>query len=644
MRLGDDDRMMPTRARVVVASAIAVTAAVAGAILHFSTRPTAAPRAPASASNRTNEAPPVAIAGCRFHAGDQAGFAISSQASAAGNVGLDASDRFDGVLRTHVIEAVRPGEWLVGAAIVMASLRQGLTVAELRVGQSIDTPFLYRIDAACRIVGIGTQRSWKVPSRRFVSSVLRSLEIVAPPAGAGRTYMTNQQDALGPHGAIYQVGDDATGGLLLRRRKTGYGEASGAPFGLHVEIVASDTTATLDRDGAWLRSFNGRESVRIEAHGQTLTDVTATTRVERNDAAGALVWPPPAFSPDDYDWSDPFAQALEPTAAPPPVDWRLVAMSLADALAELARLYSRDPEKPDSYRAALFLADWLKLHPEQAAAVLGAIRELKLSSGQRAAAFLALERCGTDQARTALVEGLRDKRLTALDRARAATALSDVPRPTADALRALVAEAQRVPSAGDADSVMVAATSVRALGHLGGRTEKTEPALHGDVRAELSRMLTSAPTDARAIDVLDAVGNSGDEALADLVKGKLASESPIVREHAARAFRQMDAATARDVLQGALATETDPAVRAALADTLAAVTSGQQSPSDVSSAATALANEPDPTARAALIRLLGPAAATSPAAKQALIDEFHREKLVDLQRLVGKYLSVEDLR
>ena len=111
-----------------------------------------------------------------------------------------------------------------------------------------------------------------------------------------------------------------------------------------------------------------------------------------------------------------------------------------------------------------------------------------------------------------------------------------------------------------------------------------------------------------------------------------------------RAFRQMDAATARDALQNALVTEADPGVRAALADTLSQITAGQPTASDISSAAAALANEADPTARAALIRLLGPAAASSPAAKQALLAEFHRETVPELQRLVGKYLSVEDMR
>ena len=61
-------------------------------------------------------------------------------------------------------------------------------------------------------------------------------------------------------------------------------------------------------------------------------------------------------------------------------------------------------------------------------------------------------------------------------------------------------------------------------------------------------------------------------------------------------------------------------------------------------AATRLATESDPRARGALIELLGTAAMTDAAAKQALIKQFPRETVVDLKVLIGRFVSGEDLK
>jgi HEAT repeat protein len=628
------------RAALVASVGTAVVVAAGFAFLH---RPVAGPKA-ATAIASANARPAPRLA-CRFSVGDEAGFALTERITAKGTPDPKAADSFDAILRTRVIEVPRQGEWLVGAAFVKASLTQSLTDAELRVTEPIEAPFLVRFDESCRFVAVGLPRAWKVTSRRFVWSIVRGLEVAVPAGRPGRSYSMQQRDALGPYLATYEAGDALDGVVPLRRRKNGYSTPPNAPPGTKIEVLASDTKVGFDAAGAWLRSFDTTESVRLESQGQVIAELTSAARLERNDTLGSLAWPPPAFSLENYDWSDPFDAPLE-TGASPELDPRLLAMSFDDAIAEFARLYAGDG-KPDSYHAAVFLGDWLKAHPEQAATVMSAVREKKLTDGQRASAFLALQRCGTEQARAVLISGLRDRRLSGLDRARAASALSDVPKPTDEAFRALLAESRHVPSGKDGEAQMVAATSVRALGHLGERTEKSDPALHDNVRGELSRMLDSAGDGARAVDVLDAIGNSGDERFAKRLETKLSTDpSPMVREHAARAYRHMNAASARDALQSALTTETDPAVRAALADTLAHVIGGgqQAAPSDVSAAVAALAEEADPNARASLIRLLGPAAATSPLAKQALIAAFHRETVPELQRLIGKYLTVADLQ
>jgi hypothetical protein len=48
--------------------------------------------------------------------------------------------------------------------------------------------------------------------------------------------------------------------------------------------------------------------------------------------------------------------------------------------------------------------------------------------------------------------------------------------------------------------------------------------------------------------------------------------------------------------------------------------------------------------RSALISLLGSAARTDASARLALVQQFHRETVPDLQVLIGRYVSAEELR
>ena len=133
---------------------------------------------------------------------------------------------------------------------------------------------------------------------------------------------------------------------------------------------------------------------------------------------------------------------------------------------------------------------------------------------------------------------------------------------------------------------------------------------------------------------------SGDPHFVPALEERLADRSPAMREHAARALRRMAPTEAAAPLLTRLEAETDPGVQVALVDTLTGL--GGHEPDAIALADKQLAGQPTPEVRAALIRWLG-AAADQPAARAALVTQFHREQVPQLQQLIGRFVSADDL-
>ena len=113
------------------------------------------------------------------------------------------------------------------------------------------------------------------------------------------------------------------------------------------------------------------------------------------------------------------------------------------------------------------------------------------------------------------------------------------------------------------------------------------------------------------------------------------------------AYRRMDRNTMEPQLRDWLGKEEAGRVRAAIAGSLVERLHEDRQPASaetIAIAAARLATESDPRARSALIELLGTAAATDAAAKQALIKQFPRETVVDLKVLIGRFVSGDDLK
>ncbi len=596
----------------------AVLAAVAATAAWVWLRP-AAPRA--------DPPPPARFeAGCTFIAGDRGAFVLESNVEARGAA---ERDRFKGVLSWEVTGQPVEGQWLIRAAFTSVVMTQQLSRPENRLTQQLNGPFFVKLGRDCRILEKGFDRSWDTTSRQFAFTLLSTFEFAVAPAGSP-SWDLDQFDGLGRYAARYEGTRLPSGAVELTKVKTHYrGQDRTASLGIQLQLVYAQANARLAADGRWLDRVSGIERARLRSQGAVLADLEQHYELTRDDAQ--FVAPDRGLTAEASDWQDPF-QMKSAAVAPPDPD--IVRLSLDAALKRFAQLYASTPNG-DAYAAALFLSAWLRGNPEQAAQLLAQVRAGAMAEALRPAAFLGLEMCGTPQARAVLMEALADKKLAPMDRARAASALSDVPQPTRASSLALV-EASR-----DTEPQLVSGTAVRALGHLEGRAATLEPGLQAELRDVLVKSLASAHETGRTVDVLDAIGNTADESFVAQLGHSLGDGSPAVREHAAHALRTMKGHDARQLLLARLRVEAEADVRTALVDSFFQLEAHE--PEEITLAAQQLAIEPSPIVRAGLIRWLG-AAVALPAARAALVAHFHREQLPQLLQLIGQYVSAGELK
>jgi HEAT repeat protein len=245
--------------------------------------------------------------------------------------------------------------------------------------------------------------------------------------------------------------------------------------------------------------------------------------------------------------------------------------------------------------------------------------------------FLGLELSGTDASRDTLSDVLKDGHFRALDRARAASALSDIGTPTQGTAELLLAQGQN-----DGDP-MVANVSLLGLGSMARRSDAE---LKTYVHASLEREFSAAGDESKARIVLDAMGNSGDLSFADELETQLGKDSAATRQHAAEALGRLDPAEAAPRLLDRLREETDPAVTTAIVGAL----HGPPTADAIALMSDKLAASTSVSERAAIIAWLGGAARTEPGARSLLVAQFHRETNTRLMQQIGTFVPAAALQ
>lgn len=577
-------------------------------------------RAPGRALSAT--AAPVAPS-CRFAPGETAAFRLESTVR---DVRGEEEDHLRGTLSWQVVEQLSASRWRLRAALSDVSQSQTLTLPEERARGPLTDPFFVDVDASCRFVGFGFARGWDARRRQLVQTTLLTHEFVLPPAGRTRGWSATQSDGLGPFAASYAMTPATPGpALRIQRRKAAYEGQGAAALGLSIVVVGSEATASFDREHpAWMTATSGLERVQVRVQGELAADLIQRFSLTRDDARFVAMR---AVGPEDADFRNAFDLEVERGQV---VDARTAQMSYEDALqAFLARF---DGTGDPSYAAARELAAWLKSHPEAAHRLVADLRADAIADAARPALFLGLELSGTDAARDALSGVLTDPRFRGLDRARAASALSDIGGPTRGTAELLLAQAKQ-----DGDA-MVASVSLLGLGKMARRSDDDE--LRTYVRDSLDRELADAADESRTHLVLDAMGNSGDPAFVDELGTKLGAERASTRQHAAEALGRLDPAEAGPRLLDQLAHETDPDVSAAMVGAY----HGPATADVIALMSDKLAASTSPRERAAIIGWLGSASQTQPEARSQLVAHVQRETDARLVQQIGTFVPAAALR
>ena len=572
-------------------------------------------------SDRAEDASASHLA-CRFELGQEAAFRVRSVVEAVVDATTDLpTDRLTATLSWRVNEE-GVDSWEMQARLHDVDFTQNLSLPHERVQQALDVPFAVRIDRRCRFVGFGFSPEWQPRTRQFVASLLKTFEFVMPEQRGDEGWTVDQTDGLGTFKAQYAL--TAPKEAIVRAKVAYRRHRMADMLGVMLQVHHARATARMAPAGDWLAAVEGREQVRIQVGGTDPIELRQSFRVTREDdrfrAASAVA---------NLDWQDPYAMKVTDTSA---AGSNFDPANYPDVVDRFAHLRAQGPSH--SYAASRLLAGYLRSHPDQAHRLVADIRAGIIAPELRPAAFLALEMAGTAESIGALTDALEDPHMVELDRARAALALSEAGSPTM-----ATAETLRL-AAHDSDSEMVASVGLLALGSLGARAEAVDSEVLASVRTSLQEALESAPTEARRLVALDAIGNAADPAFLEPLTDELFDGRSSVRAHAAEALRRSAFVSAGPLLQERLAVETDPRVQIAMIGTLRHL--GPPDGSAIALASDLLAGADSPQVRAALIGWLGGASHAAPA-REALVAHFRVERDVDLLQLIGKFLPVSAL-
>lgn len=572
---------------------------------------------------------------CHFESRETAAFSFESSATLDAVPSLQAEDHFRGLLSWVVVEEAHQGRpALLRASLSSVVLEQALSEERVNAVELQDSPFYVRVDTTCRFAGIGFSPHWSGASRRLVTTLLESFEIVLP--GDDSTHWkAEQHDGVGAYTAQYRRDASPRGSTRIVRTKPRYHlDDTARRMGIRVQVLGARAEATIDSERrGWVQSVEGQETVRIHLPGGDPQGFVHRFRLLREDSHSVAV--NDSLSPEGADFANVFQAAPH---APPPADLALAALDADAARARFLAFFIEDG-KSAVFPAARFLAGWLRAHPQESALLLADLQRGAIAEAAHAALFLAFELAGTDQSRQVLADALVSNQLSALNRSRAASALADHGEPSRRAAELLLTQAR------ESESPMVANVSLLGVGSMAGRTRQGDP-LRDELRAALRGELERATGSNEELAVLDALGNSGDDAFGSALDERLRRGRPALRVRAAEALGHLSPEVARPLLVSQLENEPSPKVSTAILRSLSRldpVTELDLTRAELALAGRKLATSSIVEERAAVIEWVG-RARRQLEARRVLAAHFHKEPNIHLQQRIGAFVTPSELR
>jgi HEAT repeat protein len=162
---------------------------------------------------------------------------------------------------------------------------------------------------------------------------------------------------------------------------------------------------------------------------------------------------------------------------------------------------------------------------------------------------------GTPQAQAALLKVATARDRSLAERKQAVDAFHEVPNGSEDSIGKLMDIADKEPELRE--------NALLAAGGLANRKRESDPTASTTWTESMAERYAGAKSVPERIEILDAIGNSGNGAGLDTIVGALSDPAPEVRVAAANNLRLMPAPRADQVLAGLLGAGTEPPVRQA---------------------------------------------------------------------------------
>lgn len=508
---------------------------------------------------------------CAFTPGTRMSFDVVSDTS----IELDFSRLSDGVAVGGQVQVVAsPAEvhqverrWqldLVAVAldergsVLAAHIQDRGTVVKSGEGSPptvvLSDTFLIRVDPRCSIDEFGWRTEGDLEAAREQQTLVSGLGFVAPRhTGEASSYGGTNFDATGRYAASYRYEDGRIEGEAMSFALTD-GVGRGAPIG--VDILASMIEVELGA-GVWFEALNNERDLELTLDARPFGNHFRSTKARR--VAPATFEPVVDLGDGGWSWG---VISAKPSDASLDFDETLRDVPLTDALARYRELVAAG--KVSEYGG--MLRDWLRANPEQTGELMAMLRAGEFADEQvaRSGLFYALGSANTEQAKTALVDILREWPETRYQIS-AAHALSMVEQPTSDMIELVAAAASR----GDLHDVERGSMAL-ALGAVANSSEATSPEIAAQARGQIRDWLETPSDETQISHALLAAGNAGHDELAADVGIYLDHESVEVRKDAAEALRQMSPEQAYPHLEQAAADE-DGGVRVSALETAASV-------------------------------------------------------------------------
>ncbi|MEO6952327.1 MAG: hypothetical protein ABI321_10975 [Polyangia bacterium] len=554
---------------------------------------------------------------CRFDRGEELSYALSFTSNSA--VRLDwmaqfgnpaaASDTAKIADQTQVqlhLHATRVDEQ--GAVMVARYTELATSSGSIRASD-VAAPFLLRIDAQCRLSGFARLPSTPLHGARIEQGIAYELAFSIP--GAEGVTPEKGENALGRYQAVFarNPADHS-----IQRRITAY-DSMWEPAAQAVSPDDSFMQVTLG-DRGWFEAIDSGEQLS-----------TGQARSERHVVARHVATPAGVFQGvvldlNEYTWG---SVLHERSDVRPPMVENEIDKRNQDAVRNLTPQQSMDAlvqtvaaQKPLEQQWPAMRA-YLEAHPRAAGYVQQQLENGQVPLSAIGATYIALGRARTTQARDALYKVMNESDTPAMHRTHAALALIDRDDVGPELASQLRRETANIGSR-DKETMFFAREAVLALGAMAGL--KNDPEVVNVAKGAVQEMLASYSDATSLRPAFGALANIGDPSMLTMVAPFTRNKDKAIRAAATVVVRRMHPDDSAAFAAEWLAREPDLAVKRNLYMVLERQTFDAHVPApaailrqaqiDLASANLGVIG------RRSIIRLLGSAAATDPAAMNAL--------------------------